>query len=170
VIALAGASLILLLGRIKPSKVIKEVDWILLLFFASLFIVVNCVERVGALNPLINLFHLSGRSGGIIPIHISSLVLSQVVSNVPFTILMIPILTPLKNEVLWLTLASSATLAGNLTIIGAMANLIVIEIAKTNKIEIRFFEFMKVGTIVTSLSFIFSITFLWLGSYFNFFR
>ena len=170
IIALAGASLVLLFGRIKPSKVIKQVDWVLLLFFASLFIVVHCVEKVGVLNALVDLFHLSGKSGGIIPLHFSSLVLSQIVSNVPFTILMIPILSPLKNEVLWLTLASSATLAGNLTIIGAMANLIVIEIARSSKIEIKFFEFLKIGIVVTALSFIISITVLWLGSYYNFIR
>jgi Na+/H+ antiporter NhaD/arsenite permease-like protein len=168
IIALAGASLVLIFGRIKPAKVIGQVDWVLLLFFASLFIIVHCVEKVGVLNPLVDLFHLSGKSGGIVPLHFSSLVLSQIVSNVPYTILMIPVLSPLKNDVLWLTLASSATLAGNLTIIGAMANLIVIEIAKSNKIEIKFFDFLKIGIVVTVFSFLVSIAVLWLGSYYNF--
>jgi Na+/H+ antiporter NhaD/arsenite permease-like protein len=160
-IALAGGSLILLLGRIKPSKIIKQVDWVLLLFFASLFIVVTGAEKAGLLNFLMNLFQIKSGFSGVLTIHLSSLVLSQVVSNVPFTILMLPILKPLQSDVLWMALASSSTLAGNLTIIGAMANLIVIEIAGASKIQIGFFQFLKVGTIVTAISFIISLITLW---------
>ncbi len=161
-IALAGGSLILLLGRIKPSKIIKQVDWILLLFFASLFIVVTGAEKAGLLNFLMNLFQIKSGFSGVLTIHLSSLVLSQVVSNVPFTILMLPILKPLQSDVLWMALASASTLAGNLTIIGAMANLIVIEIAGASKIYIGFFQFLKAGILVTAISFIISLITLWM--------
>jgi Na+/H+ antiporter NhaD/arsenite permease-like protein len=159
-IALGGASLVLIFGKVKPSRVIKEVDWVLLLFFASLFIVVHAFEKAGPLNTLISNFHLSKGFGGIISLHIISLALSQIVSNVPYTVLMIPLLSGMNDNVIWLTLASASTLAGNLTIIGAMANLIVIEIAKGYKIEIRFFEFFRAGIIVTALTFAVSVVLL----------
>lgn len=155
-IALVGAALILLMGEAKPSKIIQEVDWVLLLFFSSLFIVVAAIEKVGILNPLLNI-NLSENIQGIIGIHSLSLILSQIVSNVPFTVLMLPIMKSINSETLWLALASASTLAGNATIIGAMANLIVIESAEKEGVKIRFWQFFKIGIVVTLITFILSI-------------
>ncbi|MCK9212315.1 MAG: SLC13 family permease [Ignavibacteriaceae bacterium] len=157
VIALTGGSLVLLLGKIKPSKVIKEIDWVLLLFFASLFIVVKGIEKYQLLDPFIHHFKMNASLSGILSLHGLSLILSQVVSNVPFVILMQPLLKPLHNQMLWLALASSSTLAGNFTIIGAMANLIVIEIAKKQGIHVNFFTFLKIGAVVTFFSLMLSV-------------
>ncbi|HQF42494.1 MAG TPA: SLC13 family permease [Ignavibacteriaceae bacterium] len=168
-IALAGASLILLLGKIKPSQVIKEVDWVLLLFFASLFIVVHGIEKVGVLNQFINNTPIKESFTGIAGLHILSLFMSQIVSNVPYTILMLPILKSTAGDLLWLSLASSATLAGNATIIGAVANLIVIEVAKKYDINIGFWQFLKVGFIVTLLTLSISVIVLYLQLYFQIF-
>ena len=162
VIALTGGSLVLLFGKIKPSKVIKEIDWVLLLFFASLFIVVNGIEKYQLLDPLINHFKMNTSFSGILSLHGLSLILSQVISNVPFVILMNPIIKQTHEQLLWLALSSSATLAGNLTIIGAMANLIVIEIAKKEGIQIKFFQFLKIGAIVTFFSFLLSISLIYI--------
>jgi Na+/H+ antiporter NhaD/arsenite permease-like protein len=148
-IALLGGSLVLIFGRIKPSKVIRQVDWVLLLFFASLFIVVHGIEKVGLMEWLVNSVSLHENTAGLWGIHAISLVLSQVVSNVPFTVVMLPVMKSAHSEILWLALASASTLAGNATIIGAMANLIVIESAENHGIKIRFWEFMKTGIIVT---------------------
>lgn len=148
-IALVGASLILLFGRIKPSKVIRQVDWVLLLFFASLFVVVYAVEKVGLMEILLNHVKLTENGLGLAGIHVISLLLSQVVSNVPFTIVMLPLMKTANSEVLWLALASASTLAGNATIIGAMANLIVIESAESKGIKIKFMEFFRIGIVVT---------------------
>jgi Na+/H+ antiporter NhaD/arsenite permease-like protein len=161
VIALTGASLILVLGKIKPSQVIKEVDWVLLLFFAGLFIVVHGMEKVGVLNPFIEKTPLSNDLNGIIGIHALSFFLSQIVSNVPYTILMVPILKANQGDLLWLSLASAATLAGNATIIGAVANLIVIEVSKGYGIEIKFWQFTRVGIVVTILTLIVSVLVLY---------
>jgi len=161
-IALAGASLILIFGKIKPSKVIKEVDWVLLLFFAGLFIVVHGIEKVGVLNRFIENTPVSNNLTGIISLHGLSLVLSQIVSNVPYTILMLPILKSASSDLLWLSLASAATLAGNATIIGAVANLIVIEVAKKYDVEIGFWQFFKVGVVITFITLIISIIILYL--------
>jgi Na+/H+ antiporter NhaD/arsenite permease-like protein len=161
VIALAGASLILILGRIRPSKIIKNVDWVLLLFFASLFIVVEGAVKAGIMEGVLTSKGLSDNVGGIALLHGISLVMSQLVSNVPYTIMMLPVMKPLSNDTLWLTLASASTLAGNATIIGAMANLIVIESARGFNIQIKFWEFFKVGIVTTLLTFVISVLVLW---------
>jgi Na+/H+ antiporter NhaD/arsenite permease-like protein len=155
-IALIGASLILLLGRIKPSKVIRQVDWVLLLFFASLFIVVHGVEKAGLMDQLLNHVSLTENGAGLAAIHAVSLLLSQIVSNVPFTVVMLPIMKTANSEMLWLALASASTLAGNATIIGAMANLIVIETAESKGVKIKFMEFFRIGIVVTILSMLLS--------------
>lgn len=160
VTALAGAALVLLFGKIKPSRIIKEVDWVLLLFFASLFIVVHAFEKTGYIASILNYYKITPDFSGILKLHVISLLFSQIVSNVPYTVLMIPVLTGLNNKVLWLSLASASTLAGNFTIIGAMANLIVIGIAQKEKIEIKFMPFMIAGGIITLITFAISIVFL----------
>jgi len=161
-IALLGASMILILGRIKPSKVIRQVDWVLLLFFASLFIVVHGIEKVGLMDRLVNSISLRENAAGILGIHGISLILSQVVSNVPFTVVMLPVMKNVHSETLWLALASASTLAGNATIIGAMANLIVIESAEKHGIKIRFWEFFRTGILVTLITLLMSFGILYL--------
>lgn len=149
VIALVGASLVLIFGKIKPSTVIKSIDWVLLLFFASLFIVVHGVEAAGLMSHVHDVGTLRPDIAGLGIIHVLSLALSQIVSNVPFTIVMLPLMKNAGSEALWLALASASTLAGNATIIGAMANLIVIESAQGLGVRIGFREFLKPGVIVT---------------------
>ena len=166
-IALVGASLILIIGKIRPSKVIKEVDWVLLLFFAGLFIVVQGIEKVGVLDQFIDNTPISNNLEGLVSLHALSLVLSQIVSNVPYTILMLPILKSASSDLLWLSLASAATLAGNATIIGAVANLIVIEVAKKYDIEIGFWQFFKVGFLITIITLILSILILYLQLHYS---
>lgn len=156
IISLIGASLILLFGKAKPSSVIKDVDWVLLLFFASLFILVSSIQSLGLLDSFINI-ELNENLSSIIGLHSLSLVMSQILSNVPYTVLMTPLMDVLNNENLWLALASSATLAGNATIIGAMANLIVIESAEKENVKISFWEFFKIGIITTLITLILSI-------------
>ena len=156
VIALAAASLIILFSKHKPAALIKEVDWVLLLFFAALFIVVGAVRYTGLLDSLLAI-PLKDDFAGLLSIHGISLVMSQILSNVPYTVLMLPLMETVNSETLWLALASASTLAGNATIIGAMANIIVIESADKYGIKIGFWEFFKSGIILTVLSFILSI-------------
>jgi len=156
VIALGGSALILLLGKVKPSDVINKVDWVLILFFSSLFIVVRGFEHTGLLQNIVSSWPLNENLEGISSIHGLCLFLSQIVSNVPLTILMIPILKQTGGDFIWLSLASASTLAGNATILGAMANLIVIEIADKLNVHISFFEFLKPGIVVTIITLIIS--------------
>jgi Na+/H+ antiporter NhaD/arsenite permease-like protein len=161
-IALTGSGLILLLGKAKPSDIIHKVDWVLLLFFASLFIVVGAVEKTGLLDPLINFGILKPDLQGTSLVHGISLLMSQIVSNVPFVILMLPILKAASSSMLWISLASASTLAGNATIIGAMANLIVIESAEKDGVKIGFFEFFESGIVITLITIPLSIGLIYL--------
>jgi Na+/H+ antiporter NhaD/arsenite permease-like protein len=163
IIALVGASLILIFGRIKPSTIIKNVDWVLLLFFASLFIVVEGAVKAGIMDKMVHAKGITNDLQGISILHGLSLAGSQIVSNVPFTVMMLPVMKSVSSDILWLTLASSSTLAGNATIIGAMANLIVIESAEKQNIKIKFWEFFKVGIVTTLLTVLISIVILWLN-------
>ena len=155
-VALVGGALILLIGKIQPSKVIKDVDWVLLLFFASLFIVVGSIQKIGLLDSFLEI-QLSEGPQGILYLHGLSLFMTQIVSNVPYIVLMNPIMEVANNHNLWLCLASASTLAGNATILGAMANLIVIEGAEKENIKISFWDFFKIGIIVTLATYLISI-------------
>lgn len=162
VIAIVGAALILIFGKVRPSEVIRNVDWVLLLFFSSLFIVVEGAVKAGLMDFFIHSSVLSEDLDGIVKLHGLSLFMSQIVSNVPYAVMMLPVLKPQAGEVLWLALASASTLAGNATIIGAMANLIVIESAEKLNVKIKFMEFFKIGIVATLLSFLISLVVLWL--------
>jgi Na+/H+ antiporter NhaD/arsenite permease-like protein len=167
VIALIGAALILLMGKIKPSDVIAKVDWVLILFFSSLFIVVRGFEHTGLLHNLVKSWPLTENFNGITSIHGISFLLSQVISNVPYTILMIPIFKQTGSDFIWLSLASASTLAGNATILGAMANLIVIESAEKFDIRISFLEFLKPGLVVTLITLLISAGIIYLQILFS---
>lgn len=156
VIALAGAALIILVANQKPEQLIKDVDWVLLLFFACLFVVVGAVKHTGLLDFMFEL-DLKEDLAGILSVHGASLVMSQILSNVPFCVLMLPLMESIDSQTLWLALASACTLAGNATIIGAMANIIVIESADKYGVRISFREFFKSGMTVTLLSFAVSV-------------
>ena len=162
VIALTGAVLVLIFGKIRPSKIIREVDWVLLIFFASLFIVVSAFERTGFMKISLLASFLDPAKQGIAAVHGFSLVLSQVISNVPLVVAVLPVFEQKGSTLLWLSLASGSTLAGNATIIGAMANLIVIESARGEGIVISFREFLKTGIPVTVVTMLLSIAILWI--------
>jgi Na+/H+ antiporter NhaD/arsenite permease-like protein len=160
-IALAGAGLVLAFSRNSPRDIFGQVDWVLLLFFAALFVVIGGAVHEGLLDWAIESAPLTNDLAGVGLLHGLSLVISQLISNVPYTVLMAPVLQPLDSDLLWLSLASSATLAGNLTLIGAVANLIVAERATHQGVEVTFWEFFKLGLLVTVVSLIISLLVLW---------
>ena len=160
-IVLSSAAVVLVVGKLKPSIVIKEVDWVLLLFFAGLFVVIEGAHRSGVLDPLIDRMVTTPGLWGIASVSLVSTVVSQLVSNVPLTMLAIPIIRDVPGHTLWITLAAAATLGGNLTIIGAIANIIVVEGADREGVKIGFFEFFKVGAVVTAVTVGLVILILW---------
>ena len=157
--AVGAASFLLITRRVKPEKVYNAIDWRLLVLFVGLFIVVKGTEHSGIAMEMIR--EIGNKAVGH-PIYlvVSSALLSNVVSNVPAVMLFRPLMSSMPDqETAWLMLAMSSTLAGNLTIMGSIANLIVIE-AAGSKVKIGLLEYMKVGVPVTVLSICFGVFWL----------
>ena len=159
VIAL-GAAAIMLAGRVSPEKIYRLIDWPLLVMFTGLFVVVHVFDHhvVSTWSPekwsLLTRWPVAAISG-------LSVVLSNLVSNVPAVLLFKPIIAAMpEQEAAWLALAMSSTLAGNLTLLGSVANLIVVENARRAGTEISFLEYLKVGVPVTVLTTLVGIAWL----------
>lgn len=155
-VAISGAAIMLLLGSKLQTRVLHRVDWPLLFFFCNLFVVMHGVEKSGLADAMFQqfspLFQLTGL-GFILGLSLFSVIGSNLVSNVPFVMMMLPFASKIGHDsIFWYTLAMSSTFAGNLTIIGSVANMIVMESSRRAGIEISFFEFFKVGAVVTLLT------------------
>jgi len=151
-VAVAGAAYTLLTRRVKPDKVYREIDWKLLVLFTGLFVLTGGVERVGLADVVLR----SPLAGGLQqPLLLTALaaVLANVVSNVPAILLFKPLVPSLADpQRTWLLLAMASTFAGNLTILGSVANLIVVEIARAHGLRIGFAEYCRVGVPLTVLT------------------
>lgn len=149
-----GAAAIMLFGRTDPEKVYRRIDWGLLVMFTGLFIVVHASQL-----HVVSRWGIDGWSWILRrPVDLLSLVsagLSNLVSNVPAVLLMQPIMKAMpeaSRQTAWLALAMSSTLAGNLTVLGSVANLIVVESAQREGLRISFWEYFKVGLPITILT------------------
>jgi len=154
-----GAAIMLITRTRDPHLVYEEVDWGLLVFFVGLFIIVGGAEKAGITDHLLgfanhwNLHHPASFT-------VVVAVLSNVVSNVPAVMLLKSVVPGFANpHTGWLVLAMASTLAGNLTITGSVANIIVVERAKAVA-PISFWQYMQVGLPITVLTLAFG--FLWL--------
>jgi Na+/H+ antiporter NhaD/arsenite permease-like protein len=147
--ALAAASLLLVTRRLKPERVFREIDWALLVFFSGLFVVTGAIEEIGASRQLFVWAQpLAERS--VLTLSLVSVILSNLISNVPAVLLFRPVVPQFPNpQQTWLTLAMATTLAGNLTLLGSVANLIVAETAKRAGIQLSFREYLKAGVPIT---------------------
>ncbi len=157
-----GAASILLLSRMNPRKVYDNVDWSLLVMFTGLFIVVHAFQV-----HVVSGWGIEGWDWLLRrPVDLLSVVaaaLSNLVSNVPAVLLMEPLLNAIPEagrETAWLALAMSSTFAGNLTVLGSVANLIVVENAKREGVAISFWEYCKVGVPLTILTLALGIAWL----------
>lgn len=151
--ALLGGAFILLIGRIEPRIVFRQVNWTLLLFFAGLFVVMGGVEESGLsgilFERLASLFGLSSWKGTL-GVSVAVLFLSNLISNVPAVMLFAPHVGSFPNpENTWLVLAMASTLAGNFTLVGSIANLIVAEISGEVGVMLGFWEYLMVGAPLT---------------------
>ena len=152
VIALVAGAAAMLFSGTRPSDIIRDVDWVLMVFFVGLFVVIGGARDAGVLDVFLERVDLVPGVGSIVSIHLFSATVSQIVSNVPLTILLLPLLETVPGDVLWLSLAAGATLGGNATILGAVANIIVAEQAHREGVTMGFVEFLKVGLVVTVLT------------------
>jgi Na+/H+ antiporter NhaD/arsenite permease-like protein len=150
--ALLGGALLLITRAIKARKVYREIDGSLLLMFAGLFVVVAGAEKV-LLTPQAIAAVNSLRLGDVWILTSVTAALSNIISNVPAVLALKPFVQNLPDaHRAWLVVAMSSTLAGNLTLIGSVANLIVAERARAAGIELSFAAYCRVGIPLTFLS------------------
>jgi Na+/H+ antiporter NhaD/arsenite permease-like protein len=148
-VAIVAGALLLLTRRLKPERIYAEIDWSLLLLFAGLFIVVAGLEK-SVLTPDVLAAAGSLRLDRVPMLSAVAAILSNLVSNVPAVLVLKPFVQHLPDQrTAWLTLAMASTLAGNLTILGSIANLIVVERARQAGIAIGFWTYFKLGAPLT---------------------
>ncbi|HMN61481.1 MAG TPA: SLC13 family permease, partial [Anaerolinea sp.] len=138
-------------------------DWSLLVFFAALFVVSGSLETSGVTRDLVDLQGLAQRAN-VWNLSVLSAVLSNLVSNVPAVLLLKPLVAGMPNaRAGWLTLAASSTLAGNLTLLGSVANLIVAETASRWRVDLSFWEYTRSGLLITLVTLLIAALWLSLG-------
>ena len=150
-IAVAAASPIVLLSR-RRFKILRKIDWSTLIFFAAMFILMESVWDSGIFQSVINGLHLSLTSVGIVLA--VSVILSQFISNVPLVALYLPMLNKLGASTReMMALVAGSTIAGNLSILGAASNIIIIQNAEKKSGEtLTFWEFVRIGAPLTALN------------------
>jgi Na+/H+ antiporter NhaD/arsenite permease-like protein len=158
--AAVGAALLLITRTTEPRLVYEEVDWGLLVFFIGLFIIVGGAERAGLTQKLLEPF-LAWNLHRVWTYSALTALLSNIVSNVPAVVLLKSLVPGFPEPHLgWLTLAMSSTLAGNLTITGSVANIIVVERARP-QVHIGLRDYFRLGLPLTVLTLTWGI--IWLS-------
>jgi len=159
-VAAVGAAALLITRTRDPHLVYEEVDWGLRVFFIGLFLIVGGAENAGLTERLLGFgqhFNLQRLS----VFTVVTAILSNLVSNVPAVMLLKSLVTRFANpHSAWLILAMASTLAGNQTITGSVANIIVVERAR-REAPITFLEYFRIGLPLTLLTLLFG--WLWLS-------
>ena len=172
VFAVAGASFLLLFE--KPKEIYRDVEWLTIFFFIGLFIIIGGFEANGGIaflaEGLIKLTHGS-LSAATMFILWGSGILSGIIDNIPYTATMAPLIAQVQHTIpyageghnpMWWALSLGACLGGNLTIIGAAANVLVSETATTKGHPISFMRFLKYGALSTFVALTLSSVYLWI--------
>ena len=177
VIALSGASLLLLVTREDPEHSLHAVEWAVIFFFIGLFVVVGALEEVGVIEAVAK-WSLAVTGGNMVPTAMLILWLSAIASafvdNIPFVATMIPLIQDMGRlggiadlNFLWWALSLGACLGGNGTAIGASANVVVIGMAEKRGQHISFIGYMKIAFPLMLMSIAVSTAYLLLWYYFQ---
>ena len=169
-IALFMASILMLWARENPETIFERVEWTTLMFFLGLFVVIGGLEHSGVFEDAAHFVAgvITDPMSGIVVLGGLSALISGIVDNIPFTMAMSYVLIDLSKtatfnvEPLWWALALGACLGGNLTIIGASANVVAAGLSEREGYPIKFFDFIKQGTPVTVITVIVALGLLWL--------
>lgn len=151
--SLIAAGLLFITRRVKPERFLNKVEWDLLVMFSGLFVLTAGVQKMGSLNGVSQLIQTPLQILG------GTALLSNLVSNVP-AVLLLHHLIPQSDERAWLLLAATSTLAGNLTLLGSVANLIVAEAAAKQGHHLSFGEHLRFGLPLTFVAL--TLTYFWL--------
>ncbi len=168
-IALLGATILMLVSRMDPEAVFREVEWPTLFFFVGLFMLVEGIVHVGIIDELAaRVFELTSGNQAVTTLGMLWLsgIASGIVDNIPYTATMIPVVESLGAdglaiEPLWWALALGAGFGGNLTIIGASANVVVVNMAARAGQRITFRAFLPYGALVAFESLVIATIYIW---------
>ncbi len=149
--AALGAAVLLITRTLEPQQVYKEVDWGLLVFFVGLFLIVGGAENAGITTRLLDVArHWNLQRTWVFTLSVAAL--CNIVNNVPAVMLLKTMVPGFADpHKAWLLLAMASTLAGNLTITGSVANIIVVETAKP-EVEIGYRDYLRAGVPITLLT------------------
>ena len=172
-VALLGAGVLIVITGVEQRHYLDSVEWETLLFFAGLFILVGALVKTGVIDRIAHL--AAAATGGnpllaALAILIVSAVLSGVIDNIPYVATMSPVVAelastvanPVQAQALWWSLAAGADFGGNLTAVGASANVVMLGIAARQGYPISFWEFSRKGAVVTALSMAIAVPYVWL--------
>lgn len=166
VVALVGAGALLTSRRLHSREMLGLVDWQLLILFVGLFVVNQALQKTGAPEEAVGqLAALGVHVQSLGPLFLTTFVLSNVVSNVPAVMLLLPVVDPSSSP--GPTLALVSTFAGNLLIVGSVANIIVVDAASRSGVAIDWRQHARVGVPVTLATLAIIAVFLslgWIGS------
>jgi Na+/H+ antiporter NhaD/arsenite permease-like protein len=161
--AAVGAALLLVTTTVEPKHVYDDVDWGLLVFFVGLFIIVAGAERAGLTKSLLQPIAMWDLHAIAVFVPLTALV-SNLVSNVPAVMLLRTLVVDFPDPHSgWLALAMASTLAGNLTITGSVANIIVVERAGAEGVHVGFREYLRIGLPVTVATLLWGSAWLWIS-------
>lgn len=169
-VALLGATVLMIVGPLDPHEALRDIEWHTLFFFVGLFMLVEAVVKVGIVGGVADA--LAAATGGRLDVATiallwTSALASAVVDNIPYTATAIPVVERLiegglRADPLWWSLALGACLGGNLTIVGASANIVVANLAARDGHPITFMQFFRIGLVVVLVSLAISTVYLWL--------
>jgi Na+/H+ antiporter NhaD/arsenite permease-like protein len=173
IVALLGAGILIVVSRLEHSDYLSNVEWETLLFFAGLFIMVGALVKTGVVKQLAHLAITATGGNTLLATMVilaASLVISGFVNNVPYAATMAPVVADLAPALadhinpgtLWWALALGTDFGGNLTAVGASANVIILGVAARADNPISFWEFTRKGALVTAISAALSALYLWL--------
>jgi Na+/H+ antiporter NhaD/arsenite permease-like protein len=169
-VALTGAVVLMVVAREDPHEILREVEWPTLFFFIGLFMLIAGVIEIGLIDAIASaLISVTGGTlelGAFVMVWLSA-ILSGVIDNIPYTATMIPVVAEMSqphepSQALWWALAAGADLGGNLTIIGASANVILASMSEREGHPITFGTFLRYAAPVTLGSIVVSMAYIWL--------
>jgi Na+/H+ antiporter NhaD/arsenite permease-like protein len=172
-VALVGAGILIVISGLEHSDYLSSVEWDTLVFFAGLFVMVGALVKTGVVNQLARIATAATNGNALVTTMVMlavSFVLSGLINNVPYAATMAPIVAQLlpsmgghvHPQVLWWALVLGTDLGGNLTAVGASANVVILGIARRADSPISFWEFTRKGLVVTLMSIGLSAIYLWL--------
>lgn len=173
IVALLGAGVLVVVSQVQSRDFLASVEWETLLFFAGLFIMVGALVHTGVIGEVAKMAAAATGGNALLAVMLIlgvSAVLSGIIDNIPYVATMSPIVSgmvggipnPDQAEALWWSLALGADFGGNLTAVGASANVVVLGIAKRAGNPISFWEFSKKGAIVTLITVLLAAPYLYL--------